>query len=261
MPKPSRGGKRSATYSAFSFQNQAGTATPQQAQDVLDDLADGDVVDYSNYMKLSDDEKADAMAQIMKNGLPNMLDNSFTQKMLYYTDIEGKPKLVSDAQLDNELGQELFRTVHDAYDRKTDVGYTAKQIYNQIAKGDYTAVSGSGGSAYGKGIYFASTYRSSTNYRTSGNNLTMRAKLNDNARTVDYYTAIKGAQNEIARGTKLGRMYAKMTAQDQSSVWALNNGYNVVTDAKYGADYHVVLDRRALTMSTRTTNSTGSKWK
>ena len=261
MPKPSRGGKRSAPQSAFTFQNQAGTATAQQAQDLMQSLNDEDVVDYADYMKLSDDEKADAMAQIMKNDLPNMLDKSFTQKMLYYTDIEGKPKVVSDAQLDNELGQELFRTVHDVYDRATDVSYTAKQIYNQIAKGDYTAVSGSGGSAYGKGIYFASTYRGSTAYAVGNKkNVTMRAKLNSNARTVDYYTAIKGAQNEIARGTKMGRMYARMSAEDQSSVWALNNGYNVVTDSKHGADYHVVLDRRAITMSSKTTDSSGSRW-
>ena len=259
MPKPSRGGKRSAGQSAFYFQNQAGTATPQQTQDILQDLSNEDTVDYSDYMKLSDDEKADAMSQILKNDLPNFLNDSATQKLLYYTDIEGKPQVASDSALDKMTGRSLFRTVHDVYDRTTDVSYTAKQIYNQIADGEYTAVSGSGGSAYGKGIYFADSYQGSTAYRRSGTtNLTMRAKLNSNARVVSYDTASRAVTNEIRSGTKLGRVYANMSGSDRTSVWALNNGYNVVRDS--GSGYHVVLDRRAITLSKKTTNSSGSSW-
>ena len=259
MPKPSRGGKRSASQSAFSYQNNAGTATPQQAQDLMDDLENEDVVDYSDYMKLSDDEKADAMSQILKNGIPNFLDNSATQKMLYYTDLEGKPQVVSDSALDKLNGKDLFRTVHDVYDRQTDVSYTAKQIYNQVAKGDFTAVSGSGGSAYGKGIYFADSYRDSTVYRRSGtNNITMRAKLNNNARTVSYSTAMNRAMQEAKSGSKIGKIYKSLSYSDLPSVWALNNGYNVLTDRSSG--YHVILDRRAITMSTKTTDATGYSW-
>lgn len=259
MPKINRGGKRSASQSAFSYQNAAGSATQQQVDDMMDDLQNGDVIDYSDYMKLSDDEKADAMAEIFKQDIPNFLDNSYTQKLLYYTDIEGKPQLASDSALDGMSGKELFRTIHDVYDRQTDVNYTAKQIYNQLAKGDYTAVSGSGGSAYGKGIYFASSYRDSTAYRSSGRtNLTMRAKLNGNARVISYSVAGQRMMKEARSGSKLGRMYAGMGQHDATSIWALNNGYNVVADSYSG--YHVVLDRRALTLSTRTTNSTGSSW-
>lgn len=259
MPKPSRGGKRSAPQSAFTFQNQAGTATPQQAQDVLQDLSNGDTVDYSNYMKLSDDEKADAIEQIMKNDLPNFLDNSATQKLLYYTDIEAKPQVVSDSALDKLPGNSLYRTVHDVYNRAQDVSYTAKQIYNQLSKGDFTAVSGSGGSAYGKGIYFASSYTDSTAYRSGvKNNITMRAKLNSNARTVSHDTAVRGVRNEISKGTKLGKQYSKMGMHDATSIWALNNGYNVVNDPYSG--YHVILDRRAMTISTHTTDSSGRSW-
>ena len=260
MPKPSRGGKRSAPQSAFSFQNAAGTATPQQAQDLMQDLTNGDVVDYSNYMKLSDDEKADAMEQIFKNDLPNFLDSSDTQKLLYYTDIEGKPQLASDSALDKMAGTSLYRTIHDVYDRATDVSYTVKQIYNQLTKGDFTAVSGRGGSMYGKGIYFADNYQGSTAYARSGTtNLTMRAKLNSNARVVSYRTAMNSVAKEMKSGSKIGRVYQKMGYQDASSIWALNNGYNVVSDASSG--YHVILDRRAITVSTRTTNASGLRWK
>lgn len=259
MPKVNRGGKRSASQSAFSFQNAAGTATQQQVDDMMDDLQNGDVIDYSDYMKLSDDEKAEAMEEILKQGLPNFLDSSATQKLLYYTDIEGKPDVVSDSALDKMPGGSIYRTVHDVYNKAQDVNYTAKQIYNQLAKGDYTAVSGSGGSAYGKGIYFASSYTDSTAYRSGrGNNLTMRAKLNGNARVVSYDTAYNGFIKEARSGSKIGNVYKRLGSADGPSIWALNHGYNVMKDRYSG--YHVVLDRRAITMSTKTTNSTGSSW-
>lgn len=258
MPKVNRGGKRSAPQSAFTFQNAAGSATPQQAQDILQDLGNEDVVDYSDYMKLSDDEKADAMRQIFKNGVPDFLDDSDLQKFLYYTDIEGKPDVVSDSALDQMQGRSLYRTVHDEYDASQDVGYSAKQIYNQIATGEFTRVSGKGGSAYGKGIYFADDYTGSTVYGTGNpkKDLTMRAKFNSKARVVSYSQANRGVSQAMASGSKLGRVYRSLDSQSAASIWALNNGYNVI-DA---GSYKVVLDRRALSLSTHTTNATGASW-
>lgn len=260
MPKVNRGGKRSATTSAFSLQNQSGTATSQQTQQILDDLADEDIINYSNYMKLSEDAKADALAQIIKNDVPDFLNDSATQKLLYYTDIEGKALTASDSALDKMKGTSLFRTVHDEYDSRQDVYYSAKQIYNQIVSGNYTRVSGSGGSAHGKGIYFADSYNSSTVYGTgnSKKDLTMRMKLNNNARVVNETTAYRGVQSAIKSNSKMGKLYRQMGSADATSVWALNNGYNVVKADWSG--YYVVLDRRAMTVSTRTTNGTGSRW-
>lgn len=262
MPKPSRGGKRSAPQSAFTLQNQGGTATPQQAQDILNDLNNNGIVAYSNYMKLSDDEKADAMNQMLKNDLPNFLDDSATQRLQYYADVDGLPTIVSDSALDKMSGMNLFRTVRDEYDSRSDVAYSAKQIYNQIAKGIYTRVSGKGGSAHGKGLYFADSYGASTIYGSGNANkdLTMRAKYNSNARPISETRARNGLRNAMASGSKIGQEYSKIYnsrgSQDAISVWAINNGYNVI-DA---GSYQVVLDRRALSISSRTTDAGGSSW-
>lgn len=253
MPKVNRGGKRSTGTSAFSFRARAGSATPQQAQDIIDTLSNEDSVSYDQYMTLSDDEKADAIATLMNQGVPDFLDPSMTQKLLYYTELDGKPLMASDSAVSQMNGASLYRTVHDYYNQRADVNYTAKEIYDQLTKGDQTAVSGQGGSAYGKGIYFAESYTESRNYRsTRNNNLTLRAKLNNNARVVSYSQASNAVRSEINKGTKLGRMYSRMNSDDRTSVWALNNGYNVVRDNYSG--YNVILDRRAMTVSTRTVN-------
>ncbi len=252
MPKVSRGGKRSATQSAFSYQNAAGTATPQQAQELIEDLEDGDIISYSDYMKLSDDEKAEALETILRQGLPNFLDNDAVQKLVYYTDIEGKPNLISENALNKMSGKSLYRTVHSVYDRNTDVNYSAKEIYDQITRGDVTRLSGDGSSAYGTGLYFADSYSESRGYRNprARSNLTMKAKLNNNARVISESAAVSGVRREINSGSKLGKVYSKMKSRDRASVWALNNGYNVVQASYTG--YYIVLDRSAMSVSTKT---------
>lgn len=269
MAKGSRGGRRTAGGSSFGSGGNiggfnpatAGTATPQQAQGIIDDLQNGGTINYNSYMTLTDDEKADAMKEMLKQGLPNFLDDSALQRLLYYTEIDGKPQVVSDNKLNTMQGHSLYRTVNDFYNSRTDVNYTGKEIYDQIVDGDFTAVSGKGGSAYGKGIYFASSYTGSTAYsRGTKGSLVMRAKLNGNARRIDYGTAYSRAQAEIRSGSKLGRVYSRLSSDDLPSVWAVNNGYNVITDSSYSPDYHVVLDRSALTFSSKTKYPSGTRW-
>ena len=266
MPKSNRGGKRSTSPSAFSYQNQAGTATPQQAQNLLNSLINGDTIDYSGYMKLSEDEKADALEQIMKNDLPNMLaTGSDAQKLLYYTEMEGKPQLVSDSALNKLPGKSFYRAVNDVYDRQTDVNYTSKQIYNQIAKGDFTKLSDSGGSAIGKGIYFADNYyHVSVSYGDGGQgrSTVMRMKLNSNAWPVSTNTVDRGIQRDIRRNSKMGKLYKKMNRSDARTIWAINNGYNVINTGNSSFyDYHSVIDRSAISLSTKTLNGSGTQWR
>ena len=86
-------------------------------------------------------------------------------------------------------GAEMFRTVNyvDKRYNPKGIGYTAPQIANQVMKGGDTRVSDTGGSVYGRGIYFADSYSHSTSRYgdTSGNvkaTAVMRAKLNNNAK-------------------------------------------------------------------------------
>lgn len=253
--KNTRGGRRGTS----GVGQQPTSAKVMPADEVLQAINDGDTINVDSFMALTDDEKADAIASIIKQDIPNFLDNGDFQKILYYTEVEGKPQIVSDSALDQMSGKDLFRTVVDAYDKKTDVNYTSKQIYNQIAKGDFTMVSSSGGSAYGKGIYFADSYRSSASYGRGGKNpLIMRAKLNGNARKASYDNIETQAVNEIRSGSKLGKVLGKMRAEDAISAYAFSKGYNVIED-KYSG-YYVVLDRKALTMSSRTKPATGYSW-
>ena len=258
MPKGSRGGRRATVAGTIPV---AGTATPQQAQNILQDLADGDTVSFSDFMSLSEDDKADAIATIMTQDLPNFLDNSVTQKLLYYTELDAKPQVVADNVLDSMPGISYFRTVNKEYNSRLDVNYTAKDIYNQITKGDFTRVSSSGGSAYGKGIYFADDYYHSARgygrYNGTNGTLTMRMKFNSNRRPITDRASINGYQREIRNGTKLGRVLRRIGSQeDRQSVYALVKGYNVIN----GGSYQSVLDRGAITMSSRTTNGSGTRW-
>ena len=256
MAKGSRGGRR-GTGGGGGLQ--IGTATPQQAQKIIQSLADGDTVSYSDFMSLTDDEKADAISTIIGQGIPNFLDDSEFQKILYYTEVDGKPQTASDSALDGMKGTDLFRTVNSYYNARTDVNYTAKEIYNQIVGGDFTMVSGRGGSAYGKGIYFADNYSSSAGYRNSttpGKSLIMRAKLNSNARVISYSSVQRGLSRERQSGSKLGQVLRRMNTDSAESTYALCKGYNAVDRG----GYWVILDRSALTMSTKTKTPTGYNW-
>lgn len=259
MPKGNRGGRR-YTVNVRNGSTIQITASTQQAQDTLQAIADGESVSYSNFMALTDDEKADAIALMIQQGIPNFLDDSDFQKILYYTEVDGKPQVVSDSALDAMSGQEMFRTVNSYYNPRTDVNYTAKEIYNQLVDGDYTMVSGRGGSAYGKGLYFAHGYTSSTSYRNSSakSSLVMRGKLNSNAREITETSAIRGYQREISNGTKLGKVLSKMDRANATSTYALAKGYNVINDG-YN-DYYVILDRSAITMSSKTKAPRGTSW-
>ena len=260
MAKGSRGGRR-ATTGTGSIAPQAQTARPQTAQQVLQALADGDTVSFDSFMSLTEDERADAIAEIMGQDVPNFLDDSVTQKILYYTELDEKPTVVADSALDKLPGKSFFRTVNKEWDPKQDVFYSAKDIYDQIVGGDFTRVSSSGGSAYGKGIYFADDYHHSARYYGKYNGtkdtVTMRMKFNGFRKPISDNASTRGVYNEISRGTKLGKVLRRIgDSSDQQSVYALAKGYNVID----GGSYQSVIDRRAITMSSHTTNGSGTKW-
>ena len=84
MPKSSRGGRRSAPTTRLPVR--PAQATPQQAQNIIQQLQNGDTIELSDFLTLSEDDKADAISTIMTQGIPNFLDDSPFQKILYYTD-------------------------------------------------------------------------------------------------------------------------------------------------------------------------------
>lgn len=216
---------------------------------------------YDEFMAMSDDDKADYIEQAVKGGAPDFLAQNDFQRLLYNSGLNDKPQVVNDSVLDSMNGTEIFRTVNDHYDRQHDLYYTAPQIAAQITKGTATRVSDTGGSAYGRGLYFADNYGDSIAYGNVRGNITktavVRGKLNSNARLINYYTASSGANKEINSRSKLGRVLGKMDTESAISTYALAKGYNVITS---GHSYINILNRNAITMSD-TCKTKGSKWK
>ena len=221
--------------------NQVMPPTPQQ-------VAKGDVlpqggVAFSDFEKMTDDQKADVIDKALRTGVPMFLDDSGLQRFAYFTGMSDKPAIVSDAQLDKMSGRELFRTVSDVYNRQKDIGYTANDIIKQISSGDFTMYSDSGGSAHGKAIYFASSVSSSAVY-AGRNSSMMRAKVTG-GKAISQTAATNAYRSAYARGDKLARACSRAGGSSAVNLYTLAKGYDIITTS----DYHMVLNRRCLTVS------------
>ena len=255
MAKGSRGGQRAGgtTSGTGNIQPTPTPQTQQQAQQPqVDDTQQAQAMSaqYDAFMGMSDDQKADVIDSMIKQGVPDHLADNDFQKMIYNIGLNDKPQLVDDATLDGMNGTELWRTVNNVYDRKNDISYTADQIARQVQAGRVTRVSDNGGSVYGRGIYFADNKSDSTMYGNTRGNVQktaqIRCKLNSNAKVINHSKATQGVSSEIRSGSKLGKILAKCDYDSQASIYALAKGYNVITS---GHGYYNVLNRNAVTMS------------
>ena len=254
MAKGSRGGQR-----AGGSLSGGGTLNPQQMQPQaqqqqvqVDDTQQASAfsTDYNTFMAMSDDDKADVISNAVSQGVPVHLSQSDFQKFIYNSGLNDKPDVVDDATLNKMTGTEIFRTVNDAKDRVNKLTYTADQIARQIMAGRVTRTSDTGGSVYGRGLYFATTKSSSSAYGNSRGNVKktaqVRAKLNSNAKIISHNNAVSGVSKEIASGSKLGKALKKCDYDSAVSIYAMAKGYNVITS---GHGYMNVLNRNAITMS------------
>ena len=238
-----------------------GQPNPQPAaQPSEEDVKKGNIlppggVAFSDFEQMSDDDKADVISKAMDAGVPMFLEDSAMQHFAYFTGMSDKPTVVSDAQMDTMAGEDIYRTVNNAYNSKIDMGYTSTDIAKQVMYGDYTMYSDSGGSAYGKAIYFANSYTDSSYYGSGSKNpVTMRAKIT--GKTITTRQLRSDYQNALNRGDKLARAVSR--AGDQN-LYALAKGYDVVTDS---GGYRMVLNRRGITVSStvKPTKIGGMSW-
>ena len=216
-------------------------------------------VAFSKFQNMTDDEKADVINDALRTGVPLFLDDSGMQRFAYFTGMSDKPNVVADSALDGMKGTELFRTVHDAYNSQYDIGYSAKDICDQVSKGDFTMYSDSGGSAYGRAIYFANDLRSSTAYARGRNDMTMRAKITG-GKGISYNSAYNQYNKALQSGDKLAVAASKAGRADGMNLYALAKGYTHVTDSNSG--YNMILNRSCLTVSNtyKKTSRLGYKW-
>ena len=216
-------------------------------------------VPFDEFMNMTDDEKADVINDSLGVGVPIFLDDSGIQRFAYYTGMSDKPTVVSDSALDGMKGTEIFRTVNDAYNSSTDIGYTSKDICKQISEGDFTMYSDSGGSAYGKAIYFADSLNYSTAYANGRNSMTMRAKITG-GNGVDYNKIHAQFNKDYMNGDKLALACGKADGASRVNLYALAKGYTNVYDRSSG--YNMILNRSCLTVSDtfKKSNTLGSRW-
>lgn len=258
MAKGSRGGQRAggATSGGASLQQTAQQTQPQQAQQNTNTQVDNTSTasafgtDYNSFMAMTDDQKADVIANAVKQGVPSHLSQTDFQKFVYNSGLNDKPDVVDDATLNKMTGTEIFRTVNSIYDSKNDISYNADQIAKQVIAGKVTRTSDNGGSVYGRGIYFASDKSDSTSYGNTRGNVkktaVIRGKLNNNAKVGDYFTLSSDCSKEIRSGSKLGKALSKVDNASAVSIYAMTKGYNVISN---GRTYLNVLNRNAITVS------------
>ena len=231
---------------------------PPSAQDVAKGkiLPQGGVA-FDKFSQMTDDQKADVINDALGVGVPIFLDDSGLQRFTYFTGMSDKPTVVADSKLDSMKGTEIYRTVSNTYNSSTDIGYTAHDICDQVAKGDFTMYSASGGSVHGRAIYFADSLGGSTAYG-GGRSMTMRAKItggkgiSEDALSIQYGKA-------IASGDKLAKACDKAGYTDGMSIYALAKGYTHYTSR---GGYNMILNRSCLTVSDtyKKTNTLGGRW-
>ncbi len=232
---------------------------PQQQQPTQRVVESGE---FAKFMQMSDDQKADAIMTLTKQEVPIFLANNDFQKLTFAIGMNDMPTMVTDAQLSKTKGVELFRTVNSARDTRNGISYSAQEIAEQITEGTVTRVSDSGGSAYGRGIYFASNYKDSEDYGNTRGNISktavIRAKIKPTAKTISYRQAQSEAFREMSSGSKLGKALKKCDSRSVESIYALAKGYDIITT---GHSYHNVLNRKSLLVSdTIKAASTTGKW-
>lgn len=108
--------------------------------------------------------------------------------------------------------------------------------------------SDSGGSAYGKAIYFASSVSSSSGYSSGApsNNVMLRAKVTG-GRSISDSKLSTDFRNAINHNDPIAKACARADGSSARNLYALAKGYDIITTN----DYHMVLNRRCLSVSNR----------
>ena len=210
-------------------------------------------VTFAQFSAMSDTQKFQTMSDILNNQsivVPDYLDDSPTTKVIYALGMNTKPTVVSDSALDNMPGEEIFRTVTDV---PSPPPY-AKDILDQIRTGDYTQMSGSGGSAHGRAIYFAADFGESRDYGWGKTDATMaRAKINPKANIIGE----QALENKMKRDPNWKRLPG-VGNTDAKALYAISHGIDGWKAKRgWGSSYRMIVNRGALTMSSTSKDVSG----
>ena len=196
-------------------------------------------VTLDEFQQMDEQQQVDTIDRILADSsivVPGYLDNSDTSKVMYALGANGKPDVVPDSAFDALPGRELYRTV---YEKGNMPPPSAQDITDQIRYGDYTQMSGRGGSAYGRALYFASSFGESASYGDSyASSKIMRVKIKGNANL---------AKDSVLRRKLNSSSYAKYGSTDGKALLAISLGYDGWYDSSSG--YNMILNRSCLVAS------------
>lgn len=210
-------------------------------------------VTFAQFSAMSDAQKFQTMSDILNNQnivVPDYLDDSPTTKVLYGLGMNNKPTVVSDSALDNMQGEEIFRTVRDTNNPPP----YAQDILDQVKNGDFTQMSGSGGSAHGRALYFAADFKESRDYGYGNPDATMaRAKINPKAKIIGE----QALENRMRNDKNWGRL-PNVNSTDAKALYALSHGIDGWKAKRgWGSSYRMIVNRGVLTMSDTNKNVSG----
>lgn len=237
MAKPQRsslkGAGQQATVQQNTQQNTQPIATPTNA------------VGLQFFATLTDQQQADMVNKAKTAKAVPGFPDTFYQKFVMSNNLDTKPNLVTDAQLDAMPGYDYFRGIHAS---SADV---ADRIVMNTLMEDFTHFSDSGGSMMGRGIYAMHDLSEDVGSygSNSGVNNIMRFKLNSDAKTISWGAAQAMYSNELASGSKLGRALKGIDSKDGISIVAAAKGYAAITYDTLGKDWINILSRDKLSAS------------
>ena len=217
-------------------------------------------VTYDQFMQMSEEQKFSTIRDIIDDRsivVPDYLDSSETTKVMYALGMAEKPTVVSDDQLDTMDGLVIYRTVYEGDGMPPP---SSDAILDQIRHGDYTQMSGSGGSAHGRAIYFATDFEDSRIYGDGEKNaLIMRAKIKPGSKFVHESTLKREMLDKhITTGT-----FSYCSPQDVRSLYALSQGIA----GWFSGTYTMIVNRGSLIASSQNKKTSGkysafaSTWK
>lgn len=215
-------------------------------------------ITYDEFMKMSVEQREQVIMDILSDEnitVPDYLDQTATQKVIYALGMDGKPSAISDSDFDKLDGKPIYRTVND------NKYLNSNDILDQIAFGDYTRFSDSGGSVKGRGIYFADDLGESLSYGYQGESSVIRMKLKPDFNLGNYseiyseYKSLLPKLNTLTASVSKTNILPKSIpaksdwVDDGKSLWALSRGYDGWFDKNLG--YYVVVNRSKTYVSTK----------
>ena len=204
---------------------------------------------YEQFLAMPEDQRFDALKDIVENPnivVPDYLDKSVTSKVMYALGMNNKPTVVDDATLDTMPGRDIYRTVYELPGMPPP---SSDAIIDQIRTGDYTQLSGKGGSAHGRALYFATDYYDSAVYGHGEKNAqVMRSKINPNAKMVSE-SNLRNQMQTKSVNPKFNNLanHPRVDSRDRQSLYAISQGI----DGWYSGTYSMIVNRGILTASSQ----------